>query len=68
MTMNKSFESLESSKNGDLKGNSTDFMDTNASKQHEKDSINFLPLVPSLPAMRLPQNLKKPFSKYDSVQ
>ena len=70
MTADKSFESLEKlSQNADERRSSAEkHAWTNVIKQKEQDRSNFLPLVPSLPAMRLPQGLKKPISKYESVQ
>ena len=70
MTADKSFESLEklSHHADDRRSSAEQYSRTNVIKQKEQDRINFLPLVPSLPAMRLPQGMKKPIAKYESVQ
>ena len=55
MTVDKSFESLEKFSNlADCRENSAEYSRTNFVKPKEQDYQNFLPLVPSLPAMRLP--------------
>ena len=65
-TLTKSFDSIEISNGTNGHFNSSELANSIA-KLKEQDPINFLPLVPSLPAMRLPQGIKN-LSKYESVQ